>query len=495
MAQAKQETRPQLYTVQRVRVAPSVWVLAKYCLDNHITLITTQEMQTILAKRNLYTLYYDIDKGLELGLLRRVMWGLYEVNLDVAAKIATTMIPLKFKNHMVKVPDTVPQWREALQLAEAWTTLASDGTSPPGAVAGLASQVEAAAAALGGVIQEVLTPSGDRVRVLVRGNMYIILNHLNDKRSDHLYCIDYTPIPANSRFPVPPPGSGTAKAKLCSSDFDLLVRYMYPPGWIYSLSEALSFALQYHVPANSTAGEEGEAGEAAAGVVVGESPATVEDVVEGSEAEEAEGEEEEGEGPDAEGQGGSGKATASSSGRSANSCYNSVNSACGTASSASTTVNTGLGAGGQQQVVFVANVVLGGMGTTIRRVDPLAPPEDPRPALVFDNVRFARNGVVHQLHGLQPLSAVSAASAAGKLVYVEPGIQLFDNALYELSKLMDIHIYHSPGKDPRGTVRIEARPRARALKKLGLGRLLTAFMTYLHRLAGAFGAVVSAWFR
>jgi hypothetical protein len=131
----------------------------------------------------------------------------------------------------------------------------------------------------------------------------------------------------------------------------------------------------------------------------------------------------------------------------------------------------------------------------IRRVDPVPLPPDARGiSLVFDNVRVvASDGTVRQLHGLQPLSTVMAAG--DRLAYTEPGFQVVDSVMYELSKVMDIHVYHSPGKDPRGTVRIEARPRAKALKKLGLARVLNLFVTFLHRLAGAFQAVVTAMTR
>ena len=131
----------------------------------------------------------------------------------------------------------------------------------------------------------------------------------------------------------------------------------------------------------------------------------------------------------------------------------------------------------------------------LRRVDPVPLPPDARGiSLVFDNVRVvASDGTVHQLHGLQPLSTVLAAGDS--LAYTEPGFQVVDSVMYELSKVMDIHIYHSPGKDPRGTVRIEARPRAKALKKLGLARVLNLFVTFLHRLTGAFQAIVTAMTR
>jgi hypothetical protein len=131
----------------------------------------------------------------------------------------------------------------------------------------------------------------------------------------------------------------------------------------------------------------------------------------------------------------------------------------------------------------------------IRRVDPVPLPPDARGiSLVFDNVRVvASDGTVRQLHGLQPLSTVLAAGDS--LAYTEPGFQVVDSVMYELSKVMDIHIYHSPGKDPRGTIRIEARPRAKALKKLGLARVLNLFVTFLHRLTGAFQAIVTAMTR
>jgi len=114
--------------------------------------------------------------------------------------------------------------------------------------------------------------------------------------------------------------------------------------------------------------------------------------------------------------------------------------------------------------------------------------------MVFDNVRYTANGQVQQMHGLQPMSTVLAL--ADRLVYTEPGFQVYDPVLYELSKVMDIHIYHSKGKDPKGVIRIEARPRAKALRKLGLAGVMQAFMTALHRLGGVFQAIAQAvWSR
>jgi len=130
----------------------------------------------------------------------------------------------------------------------------------------------------------------------------------------------------------------------------------------------------------------------------------------------------------------------------------------------------------------------------IRRTDPIKAPSTKDITVVFDNVRFTANGQVQQMHGLQPMSTVLAL--ADRLVYTEPGFQVYDPVLYELSKIMDIHIYHSKGKDPKGVIRIEARPRARALKKLGLAGVVHAFVTALHRLGGVFQAIAQAvWSR
>jgi len=130
----------------------------------------------------------------------------------------------------------------------------------------------------------------------------------------------------------------------------------------------------------------------------------------------------------------------------------------------------------------------------IRRTEPIKAPSTKDITLVFDNVRYTANGQVQQMHGLQPMSTVLAL--ADRLVYTEPGFQVYDPVLYELSKVMDIHIYHSKGKDPKGVIRIEARPRARALKKLGLAGVVHAFVTALHRLGGVFQAIAQAvWSR
>jgi len=130
----------------------------------------------------------------------------------------------------------------------------------------------------------------------------------------------------------------------------------------------------------------------------------------------------------------------------------------------------------------------------IRRTEPLKAPSTKDITMVFDNVRYTADGQVQQMHGLQPMSTVLAL--ADRLVYTEPGFQIYDPVLYELSKVMDIHIYHSKGKDPKGVIRVEARPRAKALKKLGLAGVVHAFVTALHRLGGVFQAIAQAvWSR
>ncbi len=127
-------------------------------------------------------------------------------------------------------------------------------------------------------------------------------------------------------------------------------------------------------------------------------------------------------------------------------------------------------------------------GTLIRRVDPIPwQAGAPDVALVFDNVRFWDGERVVQLHGLQPMDTVLRLGQG--LVYAEPGLQIHDPVLYELSKVMDIHIYHSRGKDPKGTVRVEGRPRTRALRKLGLAGVIQLFVTYMHRLSGWLSAL------
>jgi len=130
----------------------------------------------------------------------------------------------------------------------------------------------------------------------------------------------------------------------------------------------------------------------------------------------------------------------------------------------------------------------------IRRTEPIKAPSTKDITVVFDNVRYTADGQVVQMHGLQPMSTVMALG--DRLVYAEPGFQVYDPVLYELSKIFDFHVYHSKGKDPKGVVRIEARPRARALRKLGLAGVMQYLFTALHRLGGVFQAIAQAvWSR
>jgi len=455
----------------RFRVGSAEWVIAKYCLDNGITRITAKEIRAILGSpRNFFTLYSVIWQARRDGLLKPVKLysGVYEVNLKVAMAL-TQLVPYDVKN--VYVSD-VPQWKQAMDYAKSWQALvewasklfASEGTSPPspqgqavegereGQPEGEAQnqpEVDPCKVPLPAVkhhipVECVPTPSGRRALVAVFGNLYVILEEA--RGTHYLQCV-----PFDSYVPG---------AKLCASKVEVLAKYLHRPA-----PERLKELQEYGKRAKARALRELEAIQALAEMRPGTYNLTVHVNPDGSISIEVEV-------PEDAGEGGVAGVTPGSRGQTAG--------AMGTVPQAS----------GPALYDPLAPPQL----PRIRRVEPVKAPSTKDISLVFDNVRYIANNQVQQMHGLQPMSTVLAL--ADRLAYAEPGFQVYDPVLYELSKVMDIHIYHSKGKDPKGVVRVEARPRARALRKLGLAGVVHAFVTALHRLGGVFQAIAQAiWSR
>jgi hypothetical protein len=484
------QSGPVLETV-RVRVSTPEWVLAKYCLDNGITRITAREIKTALGIRNLLSLYNLIHIAIRDGLLKSVkkFSGVYEVNVKEAMNL-TQLIPYDAGDRTTNLSD-IPQWRQAIAYAKAWQALAewarkalkeaSEGTSPPAPGAsgrkgkGKGGEPETVSASGSGEEGEpvdtcpagplpavishipidcVTTPSGRRALVAVLGNLYVLLEDL--KGTHYLQC-----------SPLEALGHG---AKLCSAKTETLLKYLRRPA-----GQVRKEAEREGERAKARALKELETIQALMKLTPGTYSLVVHVKPDGSMyvevpvPEEAETEAESGSGS------GSGGVIPGSRGA--------------TAGLTATAMGTGTAVGQALYDPLRPPDPL----PRVRRVEPIKEPSTKGISLVFDNVRFWANGTVQQLHGLQPLSTVLAIG--DRLLYAEPGFQIYDPVLYELSKLMDIHIYHSKGKDPKGVIRIEARPRAKALKKLGLGRILHAFITYLHRLLGPIEALVTGWWR
>jgi hypothetical protein len=469
---------------ETLKVPISEWVLAKYCMDYGITRLTAKDIKFILGTKYPYSTYYAIKMFIRDGLLTPVRKhsGLYDVNKEGMLRVLQHIPEAVGKNVRNKSP--VPQWEEAKEIAEAWVKLrdwalqhSSEGTSPPSAVAKTGSGA-------GGVESEALlmtlppgarkyfpveripTPSGQYAWVAVLGNRYVILEGIAKQGWGRAYCVSYD--------------SFRPGAKLCSQRINTLVKY----------TSSVTGAIWE----NWTEPEGGSGSDPAEGQVEAD--------------------------PGADGIGEEAGGLSNAGGAGGGSASPGVSPAgpggAGGGPATGASANGGLPPAGtyivrayvrQDGTVVLEGELPGVRGATyapvmstdpmprIRRVDPVPLSPDARGiSLVFDNVRVvASDGTVRQLHGLQPLSTVLAAGDS--LAYTEPGFQVVDSIMYELSKVMDIHIYHSPGKDPRGTIRIEARPRAKALKKLGLARVLNLFVTFLHRLTGAFQAVVTAMTR
>jgi hypothetical protein len=471
------QSGPVLKTV-RVRVSTPEWVLAKYCLDNGLTRITAREIKTALGIRNLLSLYNLIHIAVRDGLLKSVrkFSGVYEVNIRQAMAL-TQLIPYDAGDRTTNLSD-IPQWRQAIAYAKAWQALAewarkalkgaSEGTSPPtpgpsgrkgkGGEPVSASGEEATDTCPAGPLPAVIshipidcvpTPSGRRALVAVLGNLYVLLEDL--KGTHYLQC-----------SPLETFGHG---AMLCSARTETLLKYLRRPA-----TQVKKEAEREGERAKERALKELEALEAILKLTPGTYSLVLHVKPDGSMYVEVPVPEGEG-----EAESGSGGVIPGSRGA--------------TAGLTATAMGTGTVVG---QALYDPLRPPDWL-PSVRRVEPIKEPSTKGISLVFDNVRFWANGTVQQLHGLQPLSTVLATG--DRLLYAEPGFQIYDPVLYELSKLMDIHVYHSKGKDPKGVIRIEARPRAKALKKLGLGRLLQAFVTYLHRLLGPIGAIVTGWWK
>ena len=473
------QSGPVLETV-RVRVSTPEWVLAKYCVDNGITTITAREIKTALGIRNLLSLYNLIHIAIRDGLLKSVkkFSGVYEVNVKQAMAL-TQLIPYDAGDRTTNLSD-IPQWKQAIAYAKAWQTLAewarkalkeaSEGTSPPapgasgrkgkgGELSVSGSGEEATDTCPAGPLPAVIshipidcvpTPSGRRALVAVLGNLYVLLEDL--KGTHYLQC-----------SPLETFGHG---AKLCSAKTETLLKYLRRPA-----SQVRKEAEREGERAKARALKELEALEALMKLTPGTYSLVVHVKPDGSMYVEVPVPE--------EGESGSGSGSGGVI----------PGSRGATAGLTATAMGTGTAVG---QALYDPLRPPDWL-PNVRRVEPIKEPSTKGISLVFDNVRFWANGTVQQLHGLQPLSTVLATG--DRLLYAEPGFQIYDPVLYELSKLMDIHVYHSKGKDPKGVIRIEARPRAKALKKLGLGRILHAFVTYLHRLLGPIGALVAGWWR
>jgi hypothetical protein len=436
----------------RFRVGSAEWVVAKYCLDNGITRITAREIKTILGSpKNFFTLYNVIWQAKRDGLLKPVKkyTGVYDVDIKTAMTL-TQLVPYDVKN--IHVSD-VPQWKQAVEYAKYWQALvewanklfASDRTSPP-SPQGRENGREGGQPAdpcnmlLPAVkyhipIECVPTPSGRRAPVAVVGNLYVLLEEL--RGTHYLQCVAFD--------------SYVPGAKLCASKVDVLTKYLQRPA---------SELQKEGERAKERALKELEALQALAELRPGTYNLTVEVKPDGSVSIEVN--LPEGEGPVA-------GVTPGSRGQTAG--------AMGTAPQAN-------------GLVLYDPLAPPPQLPRVRRTDPIKAPSSKDITVVFDNVRYMADGQVQQMHGLQPMSTVMAL--ADRLVYAEPGFQVYDPVLYELSKIMDFHIYHSKRKDPKGTIRIEARPRARALRKLGLAGIMQAFMTALHRLGGVFQAIAQA---
>jgi len=72
---------------------PTVIAFAKYVLRNALRRVTTSEVKAALGVRNKKSLHDAINRLIRYGLIARRRRGLYDVNLDVAQRLASNAVP------------------------------------------------------------------------------------------------------------------------------------------------------------------------------------------------------------------------------------------------------------------------------------------------------------------------------------------------------------------------------------------------------------------
>ena len=120
--------------------------------------------------------------------------------------------------------------------------------------------------------------------------------------------------------------------------------------------------------------------------------------------------------------------------------------------------------------------------------------------LLFDNIRFIDpNGKLIQDPLTQEgnkkrLKTLREVVALGdSLRYAEIDIPVSNPTLYHYAKLMSIFTYTSKVKDSPNVIRIEARPRAKVIKKFGLPRVILLFISYLYELGKIYIALATSY--
>jgi len=199
-----------------------VIAFAKYALRNALRRVTTSEVKAALGVRNKKSLHDAINRLIRYGLIARRRRGLYDVNLDVAQRLANA-VPQAIGRHdyvalrryfidgsTLGLPS---HWAEVIAQRQFWLealTTASQGTTPSWP------------AQLAFPITLLRTPSGRRVPAVDLPDRYIIPGRSLSHRSV-VYCAYYRPVfcdgPRCSEPPKP----------VCSPTLPQLILYLTPP--------------------------------------------------------------------------------------------------------------------------------------------------------------------------------------------------------------------------------------------------------------------------
>jgi hypothetical protein len=200
-----------------------VIAFAKYALRNALRRVTTSEVKAALGVRNKKSLHDAINRLIRYGLIARRRRGLYDVNLDVAQRLASNAVPQAIGKHdyvalrryfingsTLGLPS---HWAEVIAQRQYWLealTTASQGTTPSWP------------AQLAFPITLLRTPSGRKVPAVDLPDRYIIPARSLSHRGV-VYCAYYRPVFCDG------PTCSTPPKPVCSPTLPQLYRYLNPP--------------------------------------------------------------------------------------------------------------------------------------------------------------------------------------------------------------------------------------------------------------------------
>jgi hypothetical protein len=199
-----------------------VIAFAKYALRNALRRVTTLEIKTALGVHNKKSLHDAIHRLIRYGVITRRKRGLYDVNLDVAQRLANAVPQAIGKHDYVALRryfingstfGLPSYWAEVIAQRQYWLealTTATQGTT----------QTWPAQAVF--PITRLITPSGHRVKAVDLPDRYVIPTPSLSHRGV-VYCAYHRPIFCDG------PRCSTPPKPVCSPTLPQLIRYLNPP--------------------------------------------------------------------------------------------------------------------------------------------------------------------------------------------------------------------------------------------------------------------------